>query len=73
MKTNSDTSSPKVMFAEIQFGPEHVFAAPETLLWTFLFASDQSFRLRESRSLAFIRHCGLQGERSCQGKQNQEL
>lgn len=34
---NSD--SPKVLFAEIQFGPEHVFAAPETLLWTFLFAS----------------------------------
>ena len=31
--------SPKVLFAEIQFGPEHVFAAPETLLWTFLFAS----------------------------------
>jgi len=29
----------KVLFAEIQFGPEHVFAAPETLLWTFLFAS----------------------------------
>jgi hypothetical protein len=39
MKTNSDTSSPKMMFAEVQFGPEHVFAAPETLLWTFLFAS----------------------------------
>ena len=42
MKTNSDTSSPKVMFAEIQFGPEHVFAAPETLLWTFLFASTKA-------------------------------
>jgi lysophospholipase L1-like esterase len=39
MKINSDSSSPKVLFAEIQFGPEHVFAAPETLLWTFLFAS----------------------------------
>jgi lysophospholipase L1-like esterase len=39
MKTNSDTSSPKMMFAEVQFGPEHEFAAPETLLWTFLFAS----------------------------------
>lgn len=40
-KTNSvaDPASPKVLFAEIQFGPEHVFAAPETLLWTFLFAS----------------------------------
>jgi lysophospholipase L1-like esterase len=30
---------PKMTFVEIQFGPEHVFAAPETLLWTFLFAS----------------------------------
>ncbi|MGH9871824.1 MAG: SGNH/GDSL hydrolase family protein [Pyrinomonadaceae bacterium] len=43
MKTNeaanTEPSSPRVMFAEIQFGPEHVFAAPETLLWTFLFAS----------------------------------
>ena len=39
MKINSNSSSPKVLFAEIQFGPEHVFAAPETLLWTFLFAS----------------------------------
>lgn len=42
MKTNSDTASPRVMFAEIQFGPEHLFAAPETLLWTFLFASTKA-------------------------------
>ena len=35
----ADFGSAKVLFAEIQFGPEHVFAAPETLLWTFLFAS----------------------------------
>jgi lysophospholipase L1-like esterase len=35
----ADFGSHKVLFAEIQFGPEHVFAAPETLLWTFLFAS----------------------------------
>lgn len=43
MKTNGpanpEPSSPRVMFVEIQFGPEHLFAAPETLLWTFLFAS----------------------------------
>jgi lysophospholipase L1-like esterase len=40
MKTNAaEFSVPKVMFAEINFGPEHVFAAPQTLLWTFLFAS----------------------------------
>ncbi len=40
-KINSaaNADSPKVLFAEIQFGPEHVFAAPQTLLWTFLFAS----------------------------------
>ncbi len=29
----------KVAFVEIQFGPEHVFAAPETLLWNFMYAS----------------------------------
>jgi lysophospholipase L1-like esterase len=33
------SSSPKVTFVEIQFGPEHVFAAPESLLWNFMFAS----------------------------------
>ena len=46
MKTNgaagADPSAPRVMFAEIQFGPEHVFAAPETLLWTFMFASTRA-------------------------------
>ena len=43
-KSNSvaGPDSPKVLFAEIQFGPEHVFAAPETLLWTFLFASTKA-------------------------------
>jgi len=42
-KTNAEaapgSSSPKVTFVEIQFGPEHVFAAPDTLLWNFMFAS----------------------------------
>jgi len=43
MKTNGrESPSPKVAFAEIQFGPEHLFAAPETLLWTFLFASTKA-------------------------------
>jgi lysophospholipase L1-like esterase len=32
-------ATPKVTFVEIQFGPEHVFAAPDTLLWNFMFAS----------------------------------
>jgi len=31
--------TPRVRFVEIQFGPEHVFAAPDTLLWNFMFAS----------------------------------
>ena len=40
-KTNAaaDAGSPKVAFVEIPFGPEHVFAAPESLLWNFMFAS----------------------------------
>jgi lysophospholipase L1-like esterase len=42
-KTNAaaapESSPPKVRFVEIQFGPEHVFAAPDTLLWNFMFAS----------------------------------
>jgi lysophospholipase L1-like esterase len=43
MKINvANSDSPTVLFAEIQFGPEHVFAAPETLLWTFLFASTKA-------------------------------
>jgi lysophospholipase L1-like esterase len=33
------SSTPRVRFVEIQFGPEHVFAAPDTLLWNFMFAS----------------------------------
>lgn len=43
VKTNaeaaSESSPPKVIFVEIQFGSEHVFAAPDTLLWNFMFAS----------------------------------
>ncbi|MCA1605169.1 MAG: SGNH/GDSL hydrolase family protein [Acidobacteria bacterium] len=35
----TDSSVSKVRFVEIQFGPEHVFAAPHTLLWNFMFAS----------------------------------
>lgn len=42
VKTNSAGTPglfPRVLFVEIQFGPEHVFAAPDTLLWNFMFAS----------------------------------
>ena len=36
---NSDRPAPRIDFVEIQFGPEHVFAAPDSLLWNFMFAS----------------------------------
>jgi lysophospholipase L1-like esterase len=41
MKVNGAAGAgfPEMKFVEIEFGPEHVFAAPETLLWTFLFAA----------------------------------
>ncbi|HEV7472631.1 MAG TPA: SGNH/GDSL hydrolase family protein [Pyrinomonadaceae bacterium] len=42
VKTNSAGGPglfPKVSFVEIQFGPEHVFAAPDSLLWNFMFAA----------------------------------
>jgi hypothetical protein len=32
-------SKQKILFAEIQFWPEHAFSARDTLLWTFVFAS----------------------------------
>lgn len=34
-----ESAPPKISFVEIDFGPEHVFAAPESLLWNFVFAS----------------------------------
>lgn len=33
------SSKQKVLFADIQFWPEHAFSAKDTLLWTFVFAS----------------------------------
>jgi lysophospholipase L1-like esterase len=40
-KTNADDppEAAKVSFVEIEFEPEHVFAAPDSLLWNFMFAS----------------------------------
>lgn len=40
-KTNATlrAGSPPVIFVELQFGPEHVFAAPDSLLWNFMFAT----------------------------------
>jgi hypothetical protein len=43
IKTNTavpgDSAIHPVTFVQIEFGPEHVFAAPDTLLWNFMFAS----------------------------------
>ena len=38
-RVNNTLPGPRVNFVEIEFGPEHVFAAPDTLLWNFMFAS----------------------------------
>ncbi|HKR61576.1 MAG TPA: SGNH/GDSL hydrolase family protein [Pyrinomonadaceae bacterium] len=36
---NARSSRQKILFADIQFWPEHAFSAKDTLLWTFVFAS----------------------------------
>lgn len=40
-KTNANLppGAPAAIFVELQFGPEHVFAAPDSLLWNFMFAA----------------------------------
>lgn len=38
----------RIHFAEIDFGPEHAFAAPESLLWNFKFASTNLSGLRQA-------------------------
>ena len=46
---NAELSTPRrIHFAEINFGPEHAFAAPETLLWNFKFASTNLSGLRRA-------------------------
>jgi lysophospholipase L1-like esterase len=46
---NAELSAPgRIHFAEIDFGPEHAFAAPETLLWNFKFASTNLSGLRRA-------------------------
>lgn len=45
---NSELSSHRIHFAEIDFDPEHAFAAPETLLWNFKFASTNLTGLRQA-------------------------
>jgi hypothetical protein len=38
----------RVLFAEIQFSPEHAFSAPDTLLWNFMFGSTNLSGLRHA-------------------------
>ncbi|CAN5668153.1 hypothetical protein BH18ACI4_BH18ACI4_02670 [soil metagenome] len=38
----------RVLFAEIQFSPEHAFSAPDTLLWNFMFGSTNYSGLRHA-------------------------
>ena len=40
--------NPRIHFAAIDFQPEHAFAAPETLLWNFKFASTNLSGLRKA-------------------------
>lgn len=44
----SELSSQKILFAEIQFAPEHAFSAPDTLLWNFMFGSTNLSGLRKA-------------------------
>ncbi len=45
---NGELPQPRVHFAEIDFYPEHAFAAPESLLWNFKFASTNLSGLRKA-------------------------
>ncbi|HSS22400.1 MAG TPA: SGNH/GDSL hydrolase family protein [Pyrinomonadaceae bacterium] len=43
VKTNlAAETSPAITFVEVEFGPEHVFAAPESLLWNFKYATSNA-------------------------------
>jgi hypothetical protein len=38
----------RIVFAEIEFSPEHAFSAPDTLLWNFMFGSTNLSGLRNA-------------------------
>ena len=38
----------RILFAEIEFSPEHAFSAPDTLLWNFMFGSTNLSGLRQA-------------------------
>ncbi|MGH9971782.1 MAG: SGNH/GDSL hydrolase family protein, partial [Pyrinomonadaceae bacterium] len=41
-------SKQRILFAEIEFAPEHAFSAPDTLLWNFKFGSTNLSGLRKA-------------------------
>jgi hypothetical protein len=43
-----NAGKPRVLFAEIEFAPEHAFSAPDTLLWNFMFGSTNLRGLRQA-------------------------
>lgn len=43
-----NSSHQRILFAEIQFAPEHAFGAPDTLLWNFKFGSTNLSGLRKA-------------------------
>ena len=43
-----NSSRQRVLFAEIDFSPEHAFSAPDTLLWNFKFGSTNLSGLRKA-------------------------
>ncbi len=44
----NELSAQKILFAEIQFSPEHAFSAPDSLLWNFMFGSTNLSGLRKA-------------------------
>lgn len=43
-----NSSPQRILFAEIQFAPEHAFSAPDSLLWNFKFGSTNLSGLRKA-------------------------
>ena len=48
LELQRNSSQQKILFAEIEFSPEHAFSAPDTLLWNFKFGSTNLSGLRKA-------------------------
>ncbi len=48
LELQRNSSQQKILFAEIDFSPEHAFSAPDTLLWNFKFGSTNLSGLRKA-------------------------